>query len=573
MYTKIVNPKTHRRVLIKSKLGKRILRNYLNVLSGGAYAGAHLDEEEDSFLDPDEFEEANLTTASGAEGEPSSAASKHTSDSSDPLVFDDQDVVRDYEVPLDCNANKHHTFHKGEWRFAPSAPIAKGGYKIIYKPKCTKLLNKNPTPLAKAPGSDPTKCKNSILSLIPGYNPVGGVMSPDYVNFLRENKYQKHFKGPVIHRFGACNGKSDEVMAYKLEEKYAMDLASYMRRDWMYVDKRAKRALLDNIKHSLKKLLTQIATIHYSGFGHYDIKLQNVLVNTQTLEGDSGLIKDIQIIDFGLVNSALWGAYNTEALAENLEGRDQSTFLETPGTPGYKDPVAMDPTHWYDPQDREKVMKSRLDHQKNKIIGLNYQSDIWALGKLILFLFHGIVYHDYSSLLTSPLPTNILKQCPGYVDDETVLDWGNRVLWLDDMRREQRNPFGHFNDVNDTYQEDLTDLLFNMLHINQKKRYTINQVLDHNFFKDAEPNLEDRVNRFREITQTDDETAARWVNEIPSDADPLYVDEAIRVYLQAEAVKAFPPPVIVTQSPCVSCGDNSERAPGPYCHVCSKPHS
>ena len=566
MYTKIVNPKTHRRVLIKSKLGKRILRNYLNVLSGGAQRG----DEADSFLELSDFEDINLG------GEPSTAASKHTSDSGDPMVFDDQEevyvTVRNEGHPLDCNANKHHTFNINQLRHIPSAPIAEGGYKIIYKPKCTKLLNKNPAPLAKAPGSDPTKCRNSILSLIPGYNPVGRVMSPDYDNFLRENEYQKHFKGPVIHRFGACEGKSDEVMAYKLEEKYAMDFASYMRRDWMYVDKRTQ---LDNIKHSLKKLLIQIATIHYSGFGHYDIKLQNVLINTQKLEGDSELInsyviKDIQIIDFGLVNSALWGAYNTEALAENLEGRDQSTFLETPGTPGYKDPVAMDPTHWYDPQDREKVMKSRLDHQKNKIIGLNYQSDIWALGKLILFLFHGIVYHDYSSLLSG---ANILKQCPGYADDETASDWGKRVLWLDNMRREQRNPFGHFNDVNDTYQEDLTDLLFNMLHINQKKRYTINQVLDHKFFKDVEPNLEDRVNRFREITQTDYETAARWVNKIPSDADPFYVDEAIRVYLQAEAVKAFPPPVIVTQSPCVSCGDTSERAEGRFCHVCGNPHS
>ena len=41
MYSKITNPKTGAQVQIKSKLGKRILRNYLNVLSGGA----HLDGE------------------------------------------------------------------------------------------------------------------------------------------------------------------------------------------------------------------------------------------------------------------------------------------------------------------------------------------------------------------------------------------------------------------------------------------------------------------------------------------------------------------------------------------------
>ena len=36
MYSKIVNPKTDRRVSITGKLGKTILRNYLLVLSGGA---------------------------------------------------------------------------------------------------------------------------------------------------------------------------------------------------------------------------------------------------------------------------------------------------------------------------------------------------------------------------------------------------------------------------------------------------------------------------------------------------------------------------------------------------------
>ena len=42
MYSKITNPKTGAQVSIKSKLGKRILRNYLNVLSGGAHLGERL---------------------------------------------------------------------------------------------------------------------------------------------------------------------------------------------------------------------------------------------------------------------------------------------------------------------------------------------------------------------------------------------------------------------------------------------------------------------------------------------------------------------------------------------------
>jgi hypothetical protein len=36
MYSNIVNPKTGRRVSVKSRLGKKILRQYLFILSGGA---------------------------------------------------------------------------------------------------------------------------------------------------------------------------------------------------------------------------------------------------------------------------------------------------------------------------------------------------------------------------------------------------------------------------------------------------------------------------------------------------------------------------------------------------------
>ena len=36
MYSKIVNPKTNKNVDIHSLLGKKIIRNYLMVLNGGA---------------------------------------------------------------------------------------------------------------------------------------------------------------------------------------------------------------------------------------------------------------------------------------------------------------------------------------------------------------------------------------------------------------------------------------------------------------------------------------------------------------------------------------------------------
>ena len=35
MYTKIINPETNRKVSINSKLGRKILTNYLSILKGG----------------------------------------------------------------------------------------------------------------------------------------------------------------------------------------------------------------------------------------------------------------------------------------------------------------------------------------------------------------------------------------------------------------------------------------------------------------------------------------------------------------------------------------------------------
>jgi len=57
MYSNIVNPKTGRRVSVKSRLGKDILRKYLFILSGGAAAVAQGDDFDDEFDDDDDFDD------------------------------------------------------------------------------------------------------------------------------------------------------------------------------------------------------------------------------------------------------------------------------------------------------------------------------------------------------------------------------------------------------------------------------------------------------------------------------------------------------------------------------------
>ena len=57
MYTKIVNPKTGRRVNINSNIGRRILRHYLSILSGGAFNSQSTDGDGNKIIHPISTEE------------------------------------------------------------------------------------------------------------------------------------------------------------------------------------------------------------------------------------------------------------------------------------------------------------------------------------------------------------------------------------------------------------------------------------------------------------------------------------------------------------------------------------
>ena len=67
MYSKIENPLTGRRVSINGKLGRSILRNYLNVLNGGAAAGGGSPDDEYLDLNWEDpvFYEDNIVEADG----------------------------------------------------------------------------------------------------------------------------------------------------------------------------------------------------------------------------------------------------------------------------------------------------------------------------------------------------------------------------------------------------------------------------------------------------------------------------------------------------------------------------
>jgi len=462
MYTKIVNPKTGRRVSIKGKLGKSILRNYLNVLSGGS-AAAGGTSSDDEYLDPDDpfFYTDNIAEADG-------------------FLFPSLDVPSDtssplQEIDIDCDLNINQ---------ADRTPLGSGTFKTAYKPRCNRKFGKlSPkAPLAESPSS-PSTCKKSALILGKGNLAVDGTPSDDHRKFINEIVTQQKFKGPPVYMQGKCIGMGDEFISYKLEKIYETDLYNYTNpRNFgikrpIYIEDKST-----NIKSSLKSFLLNIAiNIHGKGGAHYDIKLENVLINTRPdrRTGKRKYITAMQITDFGLAGDALWGD------EDKLEFKD-GIVNDIIGTIGYKDPVAMDP-RVISPDDHEIIRNSRLPHQRNKSIGLNYKSDIWALGKLILVLFFGELgllmkgivgpfgvkreskrHDEYKTLL----------DCPR-AEEETVAEWCGRIFSA---------PF--YNKL--LPESDLADLLFNMFQLNQNTRYNIIQVLEHPYFTDVVPNLADQ---------------------------------------------------------------------------------
>ena len=468
MYSKIENPLTGRRVSINGKLGRSILRNYLNVLNGGAAAGGGSPDDEYLDLNWEDpvFYEDNIVEADGF----LFPSSDVPSDTSSPLQ----------EIDIDCDLNINQ---------ADRTPLGSGTFKTAYKPRCNRKFGKlSPkAPLAESPSS-PSTCKKSALILGKGNLAVDGTPSDDHQKFINEIVTQRKFKGPPVYMQGKCIGLGDEFISYKLEKIYETDLYNYTNpRNFgikrpIYIEDKST-----NIKSSLKSFLLNIAiNIHGKGGAHYDIKLENVLINTRrdirTWLSESGkgkYITAMQITDFGLAGDALWGYEGKSKCTEKI-------IKNIIGSRGYKDPVAMDP-RVISPDDHDIIRNSRLPHQRNKSIGLNYKSDIWALGKLILVLFFG----ELSLLMKGIVgPFEVKREskrhdehktlldCPR-AEEETVAEWCGRIFSA---------PF--YNKL--LPESDLADLLFNMFQLNQNTRYNIIQVLEHPYFTDVAPNLADQ---------------------------------------------------------------------------------
>ena len=99
-------------------------------------------------------------------------------------------------------------------------------------------------------------------------------------DFNKETELQTKFKYPKIWKYGQCK---DTIHKYKLEERFDEELF-----DWViynsdkHINILDNKELLLNFKINFKNLLVQIKQLHDMNIGHFDIKLENIMIKYNT---------------------------------------------------------------------------------------------------------------------------------------------------------------------------------------------------------------------------------------------------------------------------------------------------
>ena len=200
--------------------------------------------------------------------------------------------------------------------------LGTGGYKTAYTIKCDEDLWGEEGEFS---GSFTKKdCDGSIILMTKENNK----------DFYRETELQAKLKHPKIWKYGQCK---DVIDKYKLEEKLDEELF-----DWLIynADKHISildnKELLHNFKINFKNLLLKIKQLHDMNIGHFDIKLENIMIKYK--QGNKQFEK-LVLIDYGFAT--------------------ESPLSKIKGSPGYIDPGVI------------------LNNY------LTLKSDIWSLGIVI----------------------------------------------------------------------------------------------------------------------------------------------------------------------------------------------
>jgi len=287
-------------------------------------------------------------------------------------------------------------------------PIGKGGYKTLYSLNC----DSNSWSSEDVKFNDNFKKKNCKDSII-------AITREKRGDFLNEIKIQELANGPNIFRYGTC---LDDRKLYKIEDKFHSDLMGLIEKKNIIWNQR------ENFKKKFRQLIIQLKMMHNNGYGHYDIKPENILVKFNKTNEN---IKYLKLTDFGLSDKIPY---------RGLHGT--SGFLDTETRP------------------------------------MNDKTDIFALGLTLLesFLNNSVIYIESRNIPRG------LKIYTTPRSSETPIEWIQRT-YNGSSLEDQIKIFKQY--------PIFTHLIYKMLLLDRtggrrytsRNRYNIEQILSHSFWK------------------------------------------------------------------------------------------
>ena len=286
MYSLIVNPKTNRKVSIKSRLGKSILRNYLQILSGGSdpqlRAQTSMPEVPRDFSSKLEDYDATTATASIAR------VADDTVEEA-PMIYT---CGHGADPPTDKCRDLHSC------NDARGANLGRGAYKVAYELNCD---NKE---VLNTFGGDKAKCSKGVFLQTNRRKTHWKGPTPDRGHYVEITK-QDAIGGPVIHRYGACNDSRDW---FSIQEKYYSDMLKQANSAYEEAYKSTPsvsvltyQLMNDSLRHHFQELFKFIHNkLHSAGMAHYDIKPDNIVINVSP---GTNTITQMALIDYAMAGS------------------------------------------------------------------------------------------------------------------------------------------------------------------------------------------------------------------------------------------------------------------------------
>jgi len=238
-----------------------------------------------------------------------------------------------------------------------------------------------------------------------------------------------------VYEFGyvTING---EKRAYAILEKVTTDLYKYLQ-----INKKTSNKI--SVKNIFKQVLQGLRCMHANNYLHLDIKPENIGIM------DAQDTKTVKIFDFGMAmyidpkNSS--PKYNW-SFSKSLGFTPQNSTYQR-GTPFYMDPFLSDKT------DGKNFFPSK-------------KSDVYSVGAMMLETYFLTTIDKDTGLLTSPVKIRMKHWEPFY---RSYYDSNENVALIEP-------------DDNGNEHSPLKTLLKNMIDHNPEKRYTVDEILSHEWF-------------------------------------------------------------------------------------------